>query len=156
MSMRNIECAVGQGYRPWYCVISHSFHGLQRMFSSIKLFKLNMWNHFHKSEDGKMRHIADSPQWNFVHTNLEPEAMNKMFGRDPWDIHPGLALDGMNPYLKKRSTQSLTPVIMFNYNMFPWMVTIFFLVMLCVLNPTKLSLAGSNFDVFIQPLVDEL
>ena len=29
-------------------------------------------------------------------------------------------------------------------------------VMLCLLIPTKLSLTGSNIDVFIQPLVDEL
>ena len=33
---------------------------LQRMFSSRKLSKLNVWHHFHKSVDGKMRHTADS------------------------------------------------------------------------------------------------
>ena len=129
---------------------------LQRMFSSKRLSKLNLWHHFHKSEDGKMRHTADSPQWNFVHTELEPEAGNDMFGRDPRDIHLGLALDGMNPYSEKRSTQSLTPVIMFNYNMPPWLVTKKFFVMLCLLIPTKFRLTSSNFDVFIQPLVDEL
>ena len=129
---------------------------LQRMFSSKKLSKLNMWHHFHKSEDGKMRHTADSPQWNFVHTDLEPEAGSDMFGQDPRDIHLGLALDGMNPYSEKRSTQSLTPVIVFNYNLPPWMVTKKYFVMLCLLIPTKLSLTGSNLDVFIQPLVDEL
>ena len=71
---------------------------LQRMFSSKRLSKLNVWHHYHKSVDGKMRHTADSPQWNFVHTDLEPEAGNDMFGRDPRDIHLGLAVDGMNPY----------------------------------------------------------
>ena len=129
---------------------------LQRMFSSKKLSKLNMWHHFHKSEDGKMRHTADSPQWTFVNSELEPEVGNNMFGQDPRDIHLGLALDGMNPYSEKRSTQSLTPIIMFNYNLPPWMVTKKYFVMLCLLIPTKLSLTGSNFDVFIQPLVDEL
>ena len=129
---------------------------LQRMFSSKKLSKLNVWHYFNKSVDGKMRHTADSPQWNFVNTELEPEAGADMFGRDPWDIHLGLALDGMNPYSEKRSTQSLTPVIVFNYNLPPWMVTKKYFVMLCLLIPTKLSLTGSNFDVFIQPLVDEL
>ena len=79
-----------------------------------------------------------------------------MFGRDPRDIHLGIALDGMNPYSEKRSTQSLTPVIVFNYNLPPWMVTKKYFVMLCLLIPTRLSLTGSNFDVFIQPLVDEL
>ena len=129
---------------------------LQRMFSSKKLSKLNVWHYFNKSVDGKMRHTADSPQWNFVNTELEPEAGADMFGRDPRDIHLGLALDGMNPYSEKRSTQSLTPVIVFNYNLPPWMVTKKYFVMLCLLIPTKLSLTGSNFDVFIQPLVDEL
>ena len=129
---------------------------LQRMFSSKKLSRLNVWHHFHKSQDGKMRHTADSPQWNFVNTELEPEAGNNMFGQDPRDIHLGLALDGMNPYSEKRSTLSLTPVIVFNYNLPPWMVTKKYFVMLCLLIPTKLSLTGSNVDVFIQPLVDEL
>ena len=129
---------------------------LQRMFSSKKLSKLNVWHHFNKSVDGKMRHTADSPQWNFVHTELEPDAGNDMFGRDPRDIHLGLAVDGMNPYSEKRSTQSLTPVIVFNYNLPPWMVTKKYFVMLCLLIPTKLSLTGLNFDVFLQPLVDEL
>ena len=129
---------------------------LQRMFSSKKLSKLNVWHHFHKSEDGQMRHTADSPQWNFVHTELEPEVGVDAFGRDPRDLHLGLALDGMNPYSEKCSTQSLTPVIVFNYNLPPWLVTKKYFVMLCLLIPTKLSLTGSNFDVFIQPLVDEL
>ena len=128
---------------------------LQRMFSSKRLSKLNVWHHFHKSQDGKMRHTADSPQWKFVHTELQPEAVN-MFGKDPRDMHLGLALDGMNPYSEKRSTQSLTPVIAFNYNLPPWMVTKKYFVMLCLLIPTKLSLTGGNIDVFIQPLVDEL
>ena len=129
---------------------------LQRMFSSKKLSSLNMWHHSHKSEDGKMRHTADSPQWQFVHTQLEPEAGANTFGQDPRDLHLGLALDGMNPYSEKRSTLSLTPVIMFNYNLPPWMVTKIYFVMLCLLIPTQLSLTGSNLDVFLQPLVDEL
>ena len=129
---------------------------LQRMFGSKRLSKLNVWHHFHKSEDGKMRHTADSPQWKFVHDDLEPEAGDAMFGKDPRDIHLGLAVDGMNPYAEKRSTLSLTPVIVFNYNLPPWMVTKKYFVMLCLLIPTKLSLTGANFDVFLQPLVDEL
>jgi hypothetical protein len=129
---------------------------LQRMYSSKKLSKLNVWHYFNKSVDGKMRHTADSPQWHFVNTELEPEAGNDMFGRDPRDMHLGLALDGMNPHSEKRSTQSLTPVIMFNYNLPPWMVTKKYFVMLCLLIPTKLSLTGSNIDVFVQSLVDEL
>ena len=129
---------------------------LQRMFSSKKLSKLNVWHFFNKSLDGRMRHTADSPQWHFVNTELEPEAGNNMFGKDPRDIHLGLALDGMNPHSEKRSTLSLTPVIVFNYNLPPWLVTKKYFVMLCLLIPTRLSLTGSNFDVFIQPLVDEL
>jgi hypothetical protein len=129
---------------------------LQRMFGSKKLSKLNVWHHFHKSEDGKMRHTADSPQWKFVHEELEPEAGDAMFGKDPRDIHLGLAVDGMNPYAEKRSTLSLTPVIVFNYNLPPWMVTKKYFVILCLLIPTKVSLTGANFDVFLQPLVDEL
>ena len=62
----------------------------------------------------------------------------------------------MNPFSEKRSTLSLTPVIMFNYNLPPWLVTKKYFVMLCLLIPTRLSLTGSNVDVFIQPLVDEL
>jgi hypothetical protein len=129
---------------------------LQRMFSSRKLSKLNLWHHVNKSVDGNMRHTADSPQWNFVNTQLEPEAGNDMFGRDPRDIHMGIALDGMNPHSEKRSTLCLTPVIAFNYNLPPWLVTKKYFVMLLLLIPTKVSLTGLNVDVFIQPLIDEL
>jgi hypothetical protein len=129
---------------------------LQRMYSSKKLSKLNLWHHFNKSRDGNMRHTADCPQWSFVHSDLEPEAGASMFGQDPRDMHLGLALDGMNPYSEKRSTESLTPVIVFNYNLPPWMVTKKYFVLLCLLIPTKLRLTGWNVDVFIQPLVDEL
>jgi hypothetical protein len=62
----------------------------------------------------------------------------------------------MNPYSEKRSTCNLTHVIVFNYNLPPWMVTKKYFVMLCLLIPTQLSLTGANVDVFIQPLVDEL
>jgi hypothetical protein len=103
-----------------------------------------------------MRHTADCPQWSFVHSDLEPDAGPLMFGKDPRDMHLGLALDGMNPYSEKRSTESLTPVIVFNYNLPPWLVTKKYFVLLCLLIPTKLKLTGGNFDVFIQPLVDEL
>lgn len=129
---------------------------LQRIFSSKKLSKLNIWHHFHKSEDGKKRHTADSPQWKFVHTELELETGNAMLGRDPPDVHLGLAVDGMNPHSEKHSTQSLIHVIVFNYNLPQWMVTKKYFLMQCYIIPTKLRLTGMNFDVFIQPLVDGL
>jgi hypothetical protein len=129
---------------------------LQRMFNSRKLSKLNLWHHFNKSVDGNMRHTTDSPQWSFVQTELEPEAGNQAFGRDPRVIHLGIFLDVMNPYFEKRNTLSLTPVIAFNYNLPPWLVTKKYFVMLCLLIPTKVSLTGLNVDVFIQPLIDEL
>ena len=82
---------------------------LQRMFSSKKLWKLNLWHHFNKSVDGKMRHTVDSLQWNFVHTELELEAGDEMFGRDLRDIHLGLDVDGMNPYSEKTQHTELNP-----------------------------------------------
>lgn len=129
---------------------------LQRMFSSKKLSELNIWHHNNKSTDGKMRHTADSPQWKFVDTELEPEFGDSMFGSDPRHIHLGMATDGFNPWSEKRSTDSMWPVMFFNYNLPPWLVTKKYFVMLSLLIPTKVGVNSQNFDVFLQPAIDEL
>lgn len=129
---------------------------LQRMFSSKKLSELNIWHYANRSTDGKMRHTTDSPQWKFVDTQLEPEGAENRFGTDPRHIHLGLAADGFNPWSEKRSTDSMWPVMFINYNLPPWLVTKKYFLMLNLLIPTKISVNSENFDVFLQPAIDEL
>lgn len=129
---------------------------LQRMFSSKKLSELNTWHNANRSTDGKMRHTADSPQWKFVDTELEAETAENRFGSDPRHIHLGMATDGFNPWSEKRSTDSMWPVMFLNYNLPPWLVTKKYFIMLCLLIPTKISVTSQNFDVFLQPAIDEL
>lgn len=75
---------------------------------------------------------------------------------DPKHIHLGMATDGFNPWSEKRSTDSMWPVMFLNYNLPPWLVTKKYFVMLCLLIPTKVGVNSQNFDVFLQPAIDEL
>lgn len=65
------------------------------------------------STDGKMRGPYDSPQWQHVKDN------HVEFSSDSMNVHLGLCADGVNPYAQKRSTHSLCPVLLLNYNIPP-------------------------------------
>lgn len=67
-----------------------------------------------------------------------------------------MATDGINPYSEKRNTYSLWPVVLLNYNIAPWLTMSKEFVMLTMLIPGPRSVNGKTFNVFIQPVVDEL
>ena len=67
-----------------------------------------------------------------------------------------MALDGVNSFPHTNTTHSTWPIIMFLYNLFPYLVTKKFFIQLCILISGKNSPTNENMDVFIQPLVEEL
>ena len=71
------------------------------------------WHGDNMSTDGKMRGPYDSPQWQHVKDN------HVEFSSDSMNVHLGLCADGVNPYAQKRSTHSLCPVLLLNYNIPP-------------------------------------
>lgn len=123
---------------------------LKRIYSTPKLAALQTWHASNRSEDGKMRHAADSPQWRFI------DSMDQSFTVEHRNIRLGLATDGLNPFSVKRSTWSTWPVILINYNVPPWLIMKKGFIILSMIIPGPDSVTGSCFDTFLQPLLEEL
>ncbi|KAL3676562.1 hypothetical protein R1sor_026510 [Riccia sorocarpa] len=95
-----------------------------------------------------MRLVADSPAVAHIEESW-PE-----FARDPRHVRLGLASDGVSPYSIKSSTYSTWPVALMNYNIPPWLATKKGFIKLALIIPGPKQ--TTNFDVFLQPLVEEL
>lgn len=123
---------------------------LKRMFSTPELAALMTWHGDNISTDGLMRGPYDSPQWQHV------KDKHVQFSSDNRNIHLGLCADGVNPYAQKRSTHSLCPVLLLNYNIPPWLTIKKFFITLSLLIPGPEAITAAHFDVFICPLLEEL
>jgi hypothetical protein len=95
-----------------------------------------------------VRHPCDSKAWKHFHDNIDPS-----FGEDARNIHFALAADGVNPFKQTRSTW---PVTLLNYNLPPWLCTKKFFLLLALLIPGKESVTSEVFDVYMEPLVEEI
>lgn len=123
---------------------------LRRMFSTPQLAAMMTWHASNKSEDGKMRGPVDSPQWEHIRvTHVE-------FERESRNLHLGLCADGINPHSQKRSTHSLCPVLLVNYNIPPWLTIKKFFIMLALLIPGPEAVTAGQIDVYLGPLIEEL
>ena len=123
---------------------------LRRMFSTPHLASLMTWHAKNISRDGKMRGPFDSLQWEHVrgrHSDFECDSRN---------IHLGLCADGLNPHSQKRSTHSLCPVLLLNYNIPPWLTIKKFFIMLGLLIPGPDAITADRIDVYLCPLIEEL
>jgi hypothetical protein len=95
-------------------------------------------------------HPCDSKAWKHFHDKFPT------FALDPRSVHLALAVDGVNPFKLTCSTWSTWLVTLLNYNLHPWLTSKKFFILLALLIPRKDSLTSKNFDVYLQPLVDEL
>ena len=123
---------------------------LIRMFRNPMLAAALTFAALHKSLDGKMRSVADSEIWRFFDTQYPS------FAADPRNIRLALATDGINPFSDKRSTYSIWPVLFFNYNVAPWLTMKNFFVLLSVIMPGKKSVKGEQWDMYMEPVLEEL
>ena len=142
---------VGQSRVPWK-VLRHFplIPRLKRMFSTPELASLMTWHSENVSSDGAMRGPYDAPQWE--HVRREHAA----FEGDSRNLHLGMCADGVNPYSQQRSTHSMCPILLLNYNVPPWLTTKNFFMMLSLLIPGPEAVTAEHFDVFVAPLIEEL
>ncbi len=68
----------------------------------------------------------------------------------------GLFTNGLNPFGEKRSTWSLWLVLLVNYNISPWLTTKKHFMMLSLIIPGPTVITCEQFDIFIEPLLEEL
>lgn len=123
---------------------------LRRMFSTPHLAALMTWHENNVSTDGKMRGPADSPQWQHIREK------HPNFSADSRNVHLGLCADGINPHSQKRSTHSLCPVLLLNYNIPPWLTIKKFFIMMALLIPGPEAVTAAHIDVYLSPLIEEL
>jgi hypothetical protein len=122
---------------------------LQRLFVSSKTASLTRWHDEHRINDGLLRHPADSPLWKDF-DKKHPE-----FAADSRNIRLAFATDGFNPYRTMKLSYSIWPGILIPFNFPPSMCMKDTNFILSVLIPGRSS-AGSDMDVYFQPLVYDL
>ena len=90
----------------WYLPIVDR---LRRLFANPDTLKLMRWHHDQRTQDGMMRHPADSPQWRNVN-RLRPFEGADRFGDDPSNVRFALSTDGMNPFDNFSTNHNTWPV----------------------------------------------
>jgi hypothetical protein len=120
------------------------------MFVSKKRSEEAQWHKLkRKPNEKEMTHPADGKAWEDF-DNRWPD-----FAEDARNIRLGLATDGFNPFSNMSSSYSMWPVFVIPYNLPPWACMDESNFMMALLIPGPRS-PGKAFDVFLQPLVEEL
>ncbi|CAA7027471.1 unnamed protein product [Microthlaspi erraticum] len=92
-------------------------------------------------------------------TVLSTEATSKErfpgFASEPRNVRLGLATDGFNPYGSMSTKYSIWPVLLFPYNLPPWMAMKQSSMILSMIIPGK-QMPGNDIDIYLQPLIKEL
>ncbi|KAK1410808.1 hypothetical protein QVD17_37348 [Tagetes erecta] len=130
----------------WYLPI---IPRLKRLFSNEKEAKLLRWHSDERVSDGKLRHVADSPQWRTI------DRKYRDFGKETRNIRFGLSSDGINPFGNMSSRHSTWPVLLCIYNLPPWlcMKRKYIMMSLLIQGPRQ---PGNDIDVYLSPLIDDL
>ncbi len=97
-----------------------------------------------------MCYATNSNKWKFI------DGQWPTFIEELRNVQLGLATNGVNPFGEKQSTWSTSPVLLTNYNIPPWLTTkkYFIMLLLIILGPNCVT--GEAFDVYLQPLIEEL
>ncbi|KAG8473410.1 hypothetical protein CXB51_035692 [Gossypium anomalum] len=87
---------------------------LQRLFMSSKTAESMTWHNDQRTDDGLLRHPADSLAWKSFDSKFPS------FASDPRNVRLGLAADGFNPFKIMSTSYSTWPVVLVPYNLPPW------------------------------------
>jgi hypothetical protein len=123
---------------------------LQRMFDSKEVVEEAQWHKLKwRPKEKDMSHPADGEVWQAFDREY-PD-----FANDARNIRLGLATDGFNPFGNMNTKYSMWPIIVMPYNLPPWacMEESNFLMTLLIPDPSSPS---KDFDVFLEPLVEDL
>ncbi|XP_071681510.1 uncharacterized protein [Lolium perenne] len=108
-----------------------------------------------KDADGR-RHIPEKVLRHFpLIPRLQRMFLSKQQSKEVQNIRLGLATDGFNPYGNMSNSYSMWPVFVVPYNLPPWACMDQSNFMLTLLIPGPSS-PGKDFDVFMEPLMEEL
>src|SRR6185295_19829081 len=122
----------------------------KRMFDSSRTANDLQWHRTRRvSIEGQMSHPADGKAWKHFDDKYN------WFAKDARNLRLAVATDGFNPFGNFSTTYSMWLVLVVPLNLPPWE---------CV-NPANcfmsllipgLKSPGKDFDVFLEPLIEEL
>lgn len=107
------------------------------------------WHFDNHVKDGLLRHPADCEAWKTF------DQTHESFALDPRNVRLGLATDGFNPFGNMNIGHSTWPVLLFPYNLPPWMSMKEPYIFMTLLIPGPTGL-GNDIDVYLRALIDEL
>ncbi|CAN6171423.1 unnamed protein product [Urochloa humidicola] len=123
---------------------------LKRLFASKDTAEEVKWHKVKRKPVGnELSHPADGEAWKAFDREFE------WFEKDTRNIRLGLATDGFNPFGKMNTAYSMWPVFVVPYNFPPWVCMEQSNFMMSLLIPGP-QCPGKDFDVFMEPLVEEL
>jgi hypothetical protein len=123
---------------------------LKRMFLSKKSSAEVQWHKVKRQPvDNELSHPADGKAWK------DFDDKHKSFAADARNIRLGIATDGFNPFGNMSTSYSMWPVFVVPYNLPPWACMDQSNFMMALLIPGPKS-PGKDFDVFMEPLIEEL
>ncbi|GMJ12295.1 hypothetical protein HRI_004898700 [Hibiscus trionum] len=122
---------------------------LQRLFMSSKTAESMRWHHDGRTNDGFLRHPADSLAWK----SFDQKFLN--FAGDSRNVRLGLASDGFNPFKIMSTSYSTWPVLLVPYNLPPWICMKQSSFILSMIIPGEKG-QGNDIDIYMQPLIEEL
>ncbi|KAG8501221.1 hypothetical protein CXB51_003352 [Gossypium anomalum] len=122
---------------------------LQRLFMSSKTAESMRWHNDQWTDDGLLRHPADSLAWKSFDSKFPS------FASDPRNVRLGLAADGFNPFKIMSTSYSTWPVVLVPYNLPPWICMKQFSFILSMIIPGEKG-PGNDIDIYLQPLIEEL
>ncbi|CAL2228983.1 unnamed protein product [Prunus armeniaca] len=122
---------------------------LQRLFMSSKTAVDMRWHFKDRVKDGVFRHPADFEAWKLFNQ------IHESFGMEPRNVRLGLATDGFNPFGNMNLHYSIWPVLIYPYNLPPWMCMKEPYVFMTLLIPGPKG-PCHDIDVYMRPLIDEL
>ncbi|GKC57480.1 TNP2-like transposon protein [Tanacetum coccineum] len=111
--------------------------------------KLLRWHSDERKKDGKLRHVADSPQWRRINNKYDE------FGGEVRNIRFGFSSDGINPFGNMSSNHNTWPVLLCVYNIPPWLCTKrkYIRMSFLIEGPKQ---PDNDIDVYLAPLIDDL
>jgi hypothetical protein len=116
---------------------------LKQMYQCFSLVELMFWHDANKRDDGMVRLIFDSKAWKHV------DNIWLRFATNPRNIRLGLALDGVHPYADLSTSHSTWQILFLNYNLPPWLIIKWLLVILTLLIIRKKLVNNDNIDVYL-------
>jgi hypothetical protein len=120
------------------------------MFLSKQAAEEAQWHKLKRQpKEKEMSHPADGEAWQAFDREY-PD-----FAEDARNIRLGLATDGFNPFGNMNTKYSMWPVFVVPYNLPPWACMEESNLLMALLIPGP-SAPSKDFDVFLEPLVEDL